>query len=224
VNTFIADHRLHKRVCEDEMDVDTDVLVRDRSVSQMSVPTVDFSETGWPMEYRMGESPLSNNEGVAGPSGLTAEEKEKTLGEMEIEDVAGPSENPAVNAALAVASVKVEEEENVNRVRYEIVEVAPGEPVIEGAPAMTVEGGELVMEPKLEPVELVILPVIVRWTKKNRKKLWITTRKIVDKDMIEILDSEDELLVVEEGSDEELDEEEGKELDAKDGDGKVPDS
>jgi hypothetical protein len=55
------------------------------------------------------------------------------------------------------------------------------------------------------------------WSKKGCK-LQITTRKITDKDIIEILDSEDELLA------EEGDEEEGKEPDTKGEDGKAPDS
>jgi hypothetical protein len=97
---------------------------------------------------------------------------------------------------------------------------------VEETPAATVEGGEAVVEPKPEPVEPVIPPVIVPWMKKGCKKLRITTRKIADKDVIEILDSEDEV-PVEEGSDDE-DEgekgEDGKEPDAQDGGETAPDS
>jgi hypothetical protein len=93
---------------------------------------------------------------------------------------------------------------------------------VEEAPATTVEGGEAVVEPKLEPVE----PVIVPWTKKGRKKLWITTRKIADKDVIKILDSEDEVPVEEGGDDEDEDEkgEDGKKPDAQDGGETAPKS
>jgi hypothetical protein len=117
----------------------------------------------------------------------------------------------------------VEEEENANRVRYEIVEVTPREPVVEEMPATTV-GGETVVKPKPELVKPVVLPVIVKWTKKNRKKLRITTHKIADKDVIEILDSEDELPVEKGGDEEESDEEDGdgKKLDTQDGDGNAP--
>jgi hypothetical protein len=75
---------------EDEVEVDPDIPVRNRSGSQMSPPAVDFSDTGWPNAYWMGSSPLSDVEGVVGSSSLMTEEKEKekTPGEMEIEDVA----------------------------------------------------------------------------------------------------------------------------------------
>jgi hypothetical protein len=146
------------------MDIDTDVPVRDQSVPRMSVPTVDFSETGWPVEYRMGNSPLSDIEGVASPSGLTAEEKVK----VEVEEVEG----------------------NVNQVQYQVVEVPPSEPaqpVIEGAPAeegtqpeTTVGEVEAVVEPKLEPVEPVLPPVIVPWTEDTHKELKITTERSLD--------------------------------------------
>jgi hypothetical protein len=215
---------LQRKVVEDGMDVDTDVPIRDRSASQMSIPEVVDAEKGWPVGYRMVDSPLTDLEGVACLSGLSMEEKEKekTPWEMEIEDVTRPSGNPAANAAPVAAPVKVEEEENVNRVRYEIVEVAPSEPVVEEMLAMAV-GGEAVVEPKPELVEPVIPPVIVPWMKKERKKLRITTRKITEKEVIEILHSEDEM-PVEEGGNEESDEEEGKEPDAKNGDGQVLDS
>jgi hypothetical protein len=88
---------LQKKVVEDEMDVDTDVLGRDRSASWESFPEVAI-ETEWPAGLRMTNSPLSDFEGVAGPSGLSTEEKEKTPVEMEIEDVAGPSGDPNANA------------------------------------------------------------------------------------------------------------------------------
>jgi hypothetical protein len=145
---------------------------------------------------------------------------------MEVEDVAGPSGNPAENVKPAEVPVKVEEKEDENRVQYEIVEVAPTEPVVEETPAATVEGGEAVVEPKPEPVEPVIPPVIVPWTKKGRKKLRITTRKIADKDVIEILNSEDEVPVEEGGDDEDNGEkgEDGKEPDAQDGGETAPDS
>jgi hypothetical protein len=80
---------LQKRVVDDEMDVDTDVPVHDRSSSRVLVPTVDFSNAGWPDEYRIGSSPLSEVKGLAGLSRLTTEEKEKDKmpAEMEIEDV-----------------------------------------------------------------------------------------------------------------------------------------
>jgi hypothetical protein len=45
--------RVHRRVPEDEMDIDTDVPVRNRSGSRMSVPAVGSSETGWPVAYRV---------------------------------------------------------------------------------------------------------------------------------------------------------------------------
>jgi hypothetical protein len=78
---------------------------------------------------------LTDLKGVAGPSGLSTEEKEKEKmpGEMEIEDVAGLSRNPATNTALAMALVKVKEVEgSVNWVRYKVVEVPlnkPAQPV-----------------------------------------------------------------------------------------------
>jgi hypothetical protein len=98
--------RLQRRVVDDKMKVDTDVPVRDRSSPRFSVPAVDFSNAGWPDEYRIGSSPLSEVEGVAGPSGLTTEEKEKEKlsTEMEIEDVAGPSGDPnAVSHHFVIA-------------------------------------------------------------------------------------------------------------------------
>jgi hypothetical protein len=170
---------------------------------------------------------LSGDAPVAGPSGLTTEEKEKenTPG-MEVEDVASPSGNPAENVKPAEVPVKVEEKEDENWVRYEIIEVAPTEPVVEEIPAATVERGEAVVEPKPEPVEPVIPLVIIPWTKKGRKKLQITTHKIADKDVIEILDSEDEVPVEEGGDDEDEGEkgEDGKEPDAQDGGETAPDS
>jgi hypothetical protein len=132
--------RLRRSVNEDDMDVDTDELVRDRSTSQGSFPEVTI-ETEWPAGLRMTDSPLSDVEGVAGPSGLSTEEKEKEKmpREMEIEDVASPLGNPTANAKLVEKPVKVEEVPvNVNWVRYKVVEVLPREPaqpVIEGAPA-----------------------------------------------------------------------------------------
>jgi hypothetical protein len=123
-----------------------------------------------------------------GLSGLSAEEKEKekTPTEMEVEDDAGPSEIPAADAEPAVVPVKTEEvEENVNRVRYKIVEVLvdePGQPVNQGALAeeetpVATEEVEAVVEPKPEPVEPVLPPVIKPWTEDTRKELKITTRK-----------------------------------------------
>jgi hypothetical protein len=210
--------QLRRSVEEDEMDVDTDMPVRDRSASRVSLPEV-VVETEWPASLRMTDSPLSDIKGVASPSGLSAEEKEKEkTSEMEIEDVASPSGNPAANAALAAAPVKVEEVEDPNWVVYEIMEVALSEPVMEEAP---VEGAEVEVEPKPGLVEPVIPPVVVKWTKKNRQKLRITTHKLTDKDVIEILDSEDEL-PVEEGGDEEEEDKDGKELDAQDGGGNAP--
>jgi hypothetical protein len=98
-------------------------------------------------------------------------EKEKTLGEMEIEDVAGPSGNPVENVAPTDIPVKMEiVKENLNQVRYKVVEVPPSklaQPVIEDAPApkgtqpaTTVEEEGVVVEPKPKPVELVLPPVI----------------------------------------------------------------
>jgi hypothetical protein len=189
----------------------------------------EMDDSGWPDAYHMVPAPVrrsrqhiespSVDAPVASPSSLTAEEKEKeNTPEKEVEDVAGPSGNPAANAAPAAVPVKVED---ANRVLYAIVEVAPSEPVVEEAPATTVEGGEMVVEPKPEPVEPVIPPVVVPWTKKNCKKLRITTRKIVDEDVIEILNSEDELPVEEGGDDED---EDGKQPDAQDRDGNAPNS
>jgi hypothetical protein len=206
----------------------------DEPVADRMLVDEGMDNSGWPGEYHMAPAPShrthrridspSDETPVAGPSGLSTEEKEKenTPG-MEVEDVAGPSGNPAENAKPAEVLVKVEEKEDENRVQYEIVEVAPTEPVVEETPAATVEGGEAVVEPKLEPVEPVILPVIVPWTKKGRKKLRITTCKIADKDVIEILDSEDEV-PVEEGGDDEDEGEDGKEPDAQDGGETAPDS
>jgi hypothetical protein len=215
--------QLRRSVEEDEMDVNTDMPVCDRSASRVSLPEV-VVETEWPAGLRMTDSPLSDIEGVASPSGLSAKEKEKEkTPEMEIEDVAGPSGNLAANTALATVPVKVEEVDNPNREVYEIVEVAANEPAVEEA---AVEGAEAEVEPKPEPVEPVIPPVIVEWTKKNQKKLRITTRKIADKDVIEILNSEDELLV-EEGSDDKEEDEEGedeKKPDTQNGDGNAPES
>jgi hypothetical protein len=129
---------MQRRVVEDEMDVDTDVPVHNQSGSRVLVPAVDFSDVGWPDAFQMGSSPLSKVEGVAGPPRLMTEDKEKTPGEMEIEDVASPSGDPAANAKPVEALVKMEEVPvDVNRVQYKVVEVLPKEPalpVIEGAP------------------------------------------------------------------------------------------
>jgi hypothetical protein len=153
-------------------------------------------------------------------------EKEKTPGEREIEDMAGPSGNPAANTVPAQEPVKEEEvEATVNLVRYKVVEVLPSELaqlVIEDMlatkgtqPVKTVEEAKAVVEPKPEPVEPVILPVIVPWTDETRKELKITTRKNeAGKEVIKILDSDDEM----------PDEGKGKEPDTQDGDGNVPDS
>jgi hypothetical protein len=62
--------QVHRRVPEDEMEVDTDVPVRDQSGSWMSALAVDFSDAGCPNAFRMGSLPLSNVEGVASPSGV----------------------------------------------------------------------------------------------------------------------------------------------------------
>jgi hypothetical protein len=194
--------RICKRVADNEMDVDTDVPVRNQSVSRTSVPAIQFAETDWPEGLCMGSSPLSDVEGVASPSGLTAEEKEKekTPGEMEIEDVAGPSGNPAENVAPTDVPVKMEiVEENLNQVRCKVVEVLPSEPaqpVIEDAPApketqpaTTVEKDEAVVEP-------VLPPVIKPWDEDTRKELKITTRKNEDSnEVIEILNSDNEMPV-----------------------------
>jgi hypothetical protein len=101
---------VQRRVVEDEMEVDTDKPVCDRLASRESFPEVAI-ETEWPAGLRMTDSPLSDVEGVAGPSGLSTEEKEKekTPAEMEIEDVAGPSGDLTANAKPAEAPVKVEE-------------------------------------------------------------------------------------------------------------------
>jgi hypothetical protein len=250
VDEYIA--KKHRReVCgeldegdaEDELEyMDEDGLDAVEAVQNLDdVPAADqmvvdeeMDDGGWPEDYHMVLAPArrshcriespSIDAPVAGPSGLMTEEKEKenTL-EMEVEDVAGPSGNPAGNAAPAEVPVKVED---MNRVQYEIMKVAPNDLVVEEAPVTTVEGGEAVVEPKPEPVKPVIPPVVVPWMKKNCKKLRITTHKIVDKDVIEILDSEDELPVEEGGDDEEEDEEgeDGKEPDAQDGGENVPES
>jgi hypothetical protein len=186
----------------------------------MSIPEVVSAEKDWPVKYCIVNLALTDLEGVAGLSGLLAKEKEKekTPGEMEIKDVARPSGNPAMNTVLAIELVKVEEEENTNRVQYEILEVTPSELVIEDAPATMVEGRKVVVEPKPETVKSVILPVIVLSTKKECKKLRITTRKIKEKEVIEILNLENELPVEGGGNEEDGD---GKKLDAQTGDGKV---
>jgi hypothetical protein len=215
--------RLRKRVVADEMDVDTDVPVRDRSATWMSAPVVDFSDAGWPAGYQLGSSPLSDVEGVAGPSGLSAEEKEKEKmpEEMEVEAGDGATAAPDANP------IKVEEvEENVNRVRYTIVEVPPSEPaqpVIENAPAeeetqlvATEADGEAVV-PKPEPVEQPMPLANVELTATRMQELKIITRKNeAGKEEIEILDSDDEMPAEEKGKE--------KEPDAKDGDGNAPDS
>jgi hypothetical protein len=55
--------------------------------------------------------------------------------------------------------------------------------------AATEEEVPVEVEPKVEPVE----PVIVPWTEETRKTLKITTHRVEDKDVIEILDSDDEM-------------------------------
>ena len=172
----------------------------------------------------MGSSPLSAIEGIAGPSGLSAEEKEKekTPGEMEVEAGEGATAAPDANP------VKMEEvEENVNRVRYTVVEVPPREPaqpVIEDTPAeevtqpvATETDGEAAVVPKPEPVEQPMPPANVELTATRMMELKIITRKNeAGKEEIEILDSDDEMPAEEKGK--------GKEPDAKDGDGNAPDS
>jgi hypothetical protein len=202
-------------VVEDEMDVDMDVPVHDRSPSRVSVRDVDFSDAGWPAGYRMGSSPLSKVEGVASPSGLTTEEKEKTPREMEIEDVAGPLGDPTANAK----PVKMEEVPvDVNWVKYKVMEVLPREPaqpVIEGAPAeegtqpvATKAEGEAEVEPKPEPVKLRMPLPTVELTNTQMKELKITTHKNKKgKEVIEILDSDDEMPVEVKGKEKEPDEE-----------------
>jgi hypothetical protein len=176
--------------------------------------------------------PLSKVEGIAGPSGLSTEEKEKTPGEMEIEDVASPSGDPAANAKPVEKPVKVEEiPVDVNRPRYKIVEVPPrlpAQPVIETAPVdeqtqpvTTETDGEAVVEPKPEPVEERMPPADVELTETQLKELKITTHKNnAGKLVIEILDSDDEMPAKEKGKEKEPDEE----PEAKDGDEKAPDS
>jgi hypothetical protein len=223
--------RLQKKIVEDEMDVDTDVPGRDRSASRESFPEVVI-QTEWPAGLRMTDSPLSNIEGVAGPSSLLAEEKEKTPGEMEIEDVAGPSGDPNANAKPVEKPVKVEEVPlDINRAQYKIVEVPPRLPaqlVIETAPVdqqtqpVTTEAdGAAAVVPKAEPVQLPMPPANVRLTETQLKELKITThRDEKGKEVIEILDSDDEMPAEEKGKEKEPDEE----PEAKDGDEKAPDS
>jgi hypothetical protein len=223
--------RLQKKVVEDEMDVDTDVPVRDRSASWESFPEVAI-ETEWPAGLRMTDSLLSDFEGVAGPSGLSTEEKQKTPVEMEIEDVAGPSGDPNANVKPVNKPVKVEEVPvDVNQPRYKIVEVpprVPAQPVIESAPAneetqpVTTEAdGEAAVEPKPELVEQPMPPADVELIETQLKELKITTHKNdAGKLVIEILDSDDEMPAEEKGKEKEPDEE----PEAKDGDEKVPDS
>jgi hypothetical protein len=219
--------RVQKKRVEDEMDVDSDVPERDRSVSRETE-----IQTEWPAGLRMTDSPLSDVEGVAGPSGLTVEEKEKTPEEMEIEDVAGPSGDPNANAKPVEKPVKVEETPvDVNRQLYKIVEVPPklpAQPVIETAPVdqqtqpVTTEadGGALLV-PKTEPVLLPMPPADVELSEEKLKELRITTHKNdAGKLVIEILDSDDEMPVEEKGKEQEPDEE----PEAKDGDEKAPDS
>jgi hypothetical protein len=227
--------RLHKKRDEDEMEVDTDVPVRARLASRISIPEVVVTQTEWPVGLRLTSSPLSEIEGLAGPSGLSTEEKEKTPGEMEIEDVAGPSGDPAGNAKPVEAPVKVEEVPvDINRVRYKVVEVPPKEPaqpVIEGAPAdeetqpVATEAEDEAVEVKTEPVLLALPPPTVELTNKQMTELRITTRKNdAGKEVIEILDSDDEMPAEEEGKEKEPDEEPEAEPDAKDRDEKAPDS
>ena len=219
--------QVQRRVVDDEMDVDSDVPERDWSVSRETV-----IQTEWPAGLRMTDSPLSDVEGVAGPSGLSVEEKEKTPEEMEIEDVAGPSGDPNANAKPVEKPVKVEEVPvDVNRQQYKIVEVPPrlpAQPVIEAAPVdqqaqpVTTEAdGAVVVEPKPEPVELRMPPANVELSEEQLKELRITTHKNDEgKLVIKILDSDDEMPAEEKGKEKEPDEE----PEAKDGDGKAPDS
>jgi hypothetical protein len=223
--------RLQKRIVEDEMDVDTDIPGRDRSASRESFPEV-IIQTEWPAGLRMTDSPLSDVEGVAGPSSLSVEEKEKTPREVEIEDVAGPSGDPNANAKLVEKPVKVEEVPvDVNRPQYKIVEVAlrlPAQPVIETAPVdqqtqpVTTEAdGTALLVPKAEPVQQPMPPADVELSESQLKELRITTHKNDEgKLVIEILDSDDEMLAEEKGKEKEPDEE----PEAKDGDEKAPDS
>jgi hypothetical protein len=55
-------HQVHRRVPEEEIDVNADVPIHDRLASRISVPMVGSSETGWPVGYRMESSPLSDVE------------------------------------------------------------------------------------------------------------------------------------------------------------------
>jgi hypothetical protein len=222
--------RVQRRVVDDEMDVDTDVPERDRSASRESFPEVVI-QTEWPAGLRMTDSPLSDVEGVAGPSGLSVEEKEKTPEEVEIEDVAGPSGDPNANAKPVEKPVKVEEVPvDVNRQQYKIVEVPPrlpAQPVIETAPVdqqtqpVTTEAdGAATVEPKPEPVEERMPPADVELSEEKLKELRITTHKNdAGKLVIEILDSDDEMPAEEKGKEKKPGEEPG----AKDGDGKAPD-
>jgi hypothetical protein len=111
-----------------------------------------------------------------------------------------------------------EEADSCNQMRYTVVEVPPSklaQLVIEGTlavegmqPATTVEEVEAEVEPKAKPV-------IKLWTDKTHKEFKITTCKDNNgKEVIEILNSDDEM----------LNEGKGKELDAQDGDGNTPDS
>jgi hypothetical protein len=87
------------------------------------------------------------------------------------------------------------------------------------------EDGEAEVEPKPEPVELVLPPAIVQWTNEEMKELKITTHKNEKgKEVIEILDSDDEMPAEEKGKEKEPGEEPEAEPDAKDGDEKAPDS
>jgi hypothetical protein len=107
-------------------------------------------------------------------------------------------------------------------VRYKVVEVPPSkpaQPVIEGTLAKegTEEEGEAEVEPKPEPVEPVLPPVIVPWTDETLKELKITMHKNdAGKEVIESLDLDDEMLAEEKGKE--------KEPDTKDGDENAPDS
>jgi hypothetical protein len=212
--------RVHQRVDDEDMEVDTDVPVRDQFTSGEPAPEVDFSGSNWPVEFqnrmtpaeRTVASPLSMLEGEAGPSRFSVEEKEKKKppegDEMEVEDVAGPLGNLANNAKPAEPAVKVEEEAvDPNRVRYNIVEVPPVASAV---------------VPKPEPVEPVVPKVVIPWTKEKCKELKITTHKINDKMVIEIHDSGDEFLVdecvgddeKEKGKAKDVEEDKAEELDA----------
>ncbi|KAJ7821829.1 hypothetical protein B0H13DRAFT_2377063 [Mycena leptocephala] len=81
------------------------------------------------------------------------------------------------------------------------------------------------VEVKTEPVLLALPPPTVELTNKQMTELRITTRKNdAGKEVIEILDSDNEMPAVEEGKEKEPDEEPETEPDTKDGDEKAPDS